>query len=336
MNLNHSLPAFGVVAAGMALAACSGGGGSPTAEAPGTSAAGSAQLSISLMDAPVDDVESVFVEITALWLKSSEEGPAIELPMVESPIQVDLLELTEDNAALLVDGVDIDAGSYEWLAMDVNATIDGIFDSYAVTDTGLWREIFVPSGRVRLVDGFETEPNEALALIFDWDLRKGLVYPPGLGGRDTVAYILKPAFRIIDTAVFGRLSGTIDLATVTLGDNDCNADSIDLLDYDVGNAVYIFDGHDAVPDDLDEELDVTPLATVNAVLNDEATAYDYGTLLPFGDYTVAFTCQAANDGAETNETGNADPEDDTLAFLPAAVNVTLSATPGETSAIVDF
>jgi len=81
---------------------------------------------------------------------------------------------------------------------------------------------------------------------------------------------------------------------------------------------------------------VTPLATVNAVLNDEATAYDYGTLLPFGDYTVAFTCQAANDGAETNETGNADPEDDTLAFLPAAVNVTLSATPGETSAIVDF
>lgn len=336
MDANRIVSALCATVAGLSLAACSGGGESPASQAPAQNLSGKAELSISLMDAPVDDVEAVVVEITALWLKSSGDGPAVELPMVESPIQVDLLELTESNAALLVDGVEIEAGSYEWLAMDVNATIDGVFDSYAVTDTGLWRELRVPSGRVRLVSGFEAEPNEALALIFDWDLRKGLVYPPGLGGRDTVAYILKPAFRIIDTAVFGRLSGTIDMATVTLADNDCNADSSEDLDYDVGNAVYLFGGHDVVPDDLDEEMDVTPLATVNAVLTDDAMAYRYSILLPYGNYTVAFTCQAANDGAETNETGNADSEEDTLVFLTPAVNVTVSATPGETSAIVDF
>lgn len=311
----------------LALAGCSGGSsGTPAAQ----NSPGKAELSVSLMDAPVDDVIEVNVEITKLTLKPEGDGPAFDLPMVTSPITVNLLELTEDNAALLVDGAAIEPGKYEWLRMDVNARIDGDTDSYVVTDTGAWEEIFVPSGRVRLVSGFEASANEALMLIFDWDLRKGLVHPPGLGG-----YILKPAFRVIGTEAFGRISGTIDVATVTLAANDCNDDS-DTDDFDVGNSVYIFAGLDVVPDDVDEEADVTPLATVDAVLNDDSTGYDYSTLLPFGDYTVAFTCQAANDGAETNETGNAVPADDTVGFLEPAVNVTLGDGPGEASAIVDF
>ena len=164
----------------------------------------------------------------------------------------------------------------------------------------------------------------------DWDLRKGLVHPPGLGG-----YILKPAFRVIGTEAFGRISGTIDVATVMLEANDCNDDS-DTDDLDVGNSVYIFEGLDIVPDDVDEEDDVAPFATVDAVLNDDSTGYDYSTLLPFGDYTVAFTCQSANDGAETNETGNEVPADDTVGFVEPAVNVTLGDGPGEASAVVDF
>lgn len=313
--------------ASLALAACSGGSpGTASTERP----AGMAELSVSLMDAPVDDVTEVHVEITKLTLKPEGDGPAFDLPMVESPITVDLLELTEDDAALLVDGALIAPGDYAWLSMDVNARIDGVTDSYVVTDNDAWEEIFVPSGRVRLVSGFEATGNEALMLIFDWDLRKGLVHPPGLGG-----YILKPAFRVIGTEAFGRLSGTIDMATVLLAANDCNADN-DVADYDVGNTVYIYEGLDVVPDDVDEEGDVAPLATVDALLNDDSTGYEYSTLLPFGDYTVAFSCQAANDGAETNETGNEDPADDSVEFLEPAMNVTLSGDPGQAAAIVDF
>ena len=325
MELSRDLGSVIIGGAALALAACSG-TGPDAAQSP----TGNAELSISLMDAPVDDVLEVHVQITKLTLKPNGNGPAFDLPMETSPITVDLLELTEDNAAILVDGASIEPGAYNWLTMDVNASIDGVIDSYVVTDTGAWEEIVVPSGRVRLVSGFDVGASEALMLIFDWDLRKGLVHPPGRGG-----YILKPAFRVIGTEAFGRISGTIDVAAVTLAANDCNADS-ESGDFDVGNTVYIFEGLDIVPDDLDEAGDVTPLATVDAVLSDDSTGYDYSTIVPFGDYTVAFSCQAANDEAETNETGNTDPADDTVSFFDPAVNVTLSDTPGETSAIVDF
>jgi hypothetical protein len=147
-------------------------------------------------------------------------------------------------------------------------------------------------------------------------MRKGLVHPPGLGG-----YILKPAFRIIDLAAFGSLHGSIPVTTVMLEENECNADNeIDQLD--VGNTVYIFAGPDAEIDDLDG-IDPEPIATVDAVLNEASTDYEYSTLLPYGDYTVAFTCQAANDLAETDELGNEDPDLDTVAFFEPAVNVTI-------------
>jgi hypothetical protein len=290
----------------------------------------SATLSISLMDAPVDDVTAVHVEITAIWIKSADDDvPPFELALEDAPVTVDLLELTEENAAVLVDGALIDAGAYEWLAMDVNAEIDNVLDSFVETKTGEIKEVFVPSGRVRLVDGFEVEANEAVQLLFDWDLRKGLVYPPGLGG----GYILKPAFRIIDVTEFGSLSGEVlVMETVMNADYACNSDN-EAENYDIGNVVYVFEGGDVVPDDIDE-IGTEPFATVDATLSGaDPTVYEYRTLLPFGDYTVAFTCQGGSDLAETSETGDADPMLDTVNFI-GVQNVTISgATPDVT---VDF
>lgn len=316
------------LASTIALTACSGGSSSDSNNNGTPAAGGTAPLSISLIDAPVDDVREVNVVITGISLKPAD-GEAFDLPLEETPYAVDLLQLTEGNAALLVDNALVEAGSYEWLRMDVDAEIDGVFDSYVVViDTEEWYEVRVPSGTVRLVGGFDIEANQAVELTFDWDMRKGLVKPPGLGG-----YILKPAFRVVGTTPFGRLSGSIPVSTVTLEENECNADTDD-VDYDVGNVVYIFEGHDVVVDDIDE-MDAEPLATVNALVNDENTDYEYSTILPFGDYTVAFTCQGANDLAESSEAGNDDEETNTVAFFEPAVNVTL-ASPDDVDVVVDF
>lgn len=315
--------------AALAIGACSGsGGGSAPAAASGV-AGGPTRLSVSLIDAPVDDVAEVNVEITAIRVKPADGGPAFELPLTDSPMTVNLLGLTDENAAILIDNALIEAGNYEWLAMDVNAEIDGVTDSYVVTKTGEWDEIRVPSGRVRLVDGFEVTANQATKLIFDWDMRKGLVSPPGQGGKNQKTYLLKPAFRVIGVSEYGRLSGAIGVDTVALEDNACADDDADL---DVGNSVYVFEGLGITADDIDG-ADPEPLTTLDAVLRDDSTEYDYSTLLPFGDYTVAFTCQAANDAAETSETGNEDPADDTVSFF-APVGVTLDA--DQTDAVVDF
>jgi hypothetical protein len=301
MELARILPLTALAAATL-LVGCGGGGGSDPA-------ARTSELSISLMDAPVDSVTAVYVQITAMWIKPEGSGPAIQLPLVNAPLTVNLLELTDTNAAILVNEAVIEAGSYEWIAMDIAAE-RGVRDSYVLTDTGgevdLETELRVPSGRLRLVSGFDVAPNQSVKLLFDWDMRQGLVNPPGQG-----QYLLKPAFRMLDVTEYGVLQGTVAGAVVgTSLDpavNDCAKD--DNVNLDVGNIVYVFAGADADVDDIDGTGD--PIATVEATRND-AGDYVYRTVVDPGTYTVAFTCQAGNDDPATDETGAADE----IEFLP--------------------
>jgi hypothetical protein len=281
---------YGSIAAlaAAALVGCSG----------GDSSNDRTSLSVSLMDAPVDGVTAVHVRITGISLKP-ESGPAVPLTLANGPRTVNLLELTDTNAAILVDDATIDPGRYEWLSMDVAAEHDGVMDSYVMTATGGQEELRVPSGRVRLVSGFDVPENQATQFLFDWDMRTGLVAPPGLPG-----YLLKPAFRMLEVTVYGVLSGTVAAETITAAANACNSDDANL---DLGNVVYIFAGSNVTPDDIDGTGDPIATADVTPVNG----IYSYRVALTPGDYTVAFTCRAADDEPEA---------DDTLVFLPA-VNV---------------
>ncbi len=243
------------------------------------------------MDAPVDGVTAVHVRITSMWIKPTG-GPAVQLALTNTPLDVNLLELTDTNAAILINEAVIEPGSYEWLAMDVAAE-RGVRDSYVLTETGGEEEIElrVPSGRVRLVSGFEVPANQGVRLLFDWDMRQGLVYPPGQG-----QYLLKPAFRMLDVTAYGVLQGTIAAATVGTSldpaTNNCAAD--DKLDLKVGNVVYVFSGS-VTPDDVDGTDDA--VATIEATQK-PAGDYVYRTLVNPGTYTVAFTCEGGNDDPE--------------------------------------
>jgi hypothetical protein len=278
-----------------ALAGCSGGGSDPAPQQRST-------LSVSLMDAPVDGVTAVYVRITSMWIKPQGSGPAVQLPLANAPMTVNLLELTDTNAAILINEAVIEPGSYEWLAMDIAAERN-VRDSYVMTETGGEEEIElrVPSGRVRLVSGFEVPPNRALRLLFDWDMRKGLVFPPGQG-----QYMLKPAFRMLEVTAY-VLQGTISSTTVGTdlsAANNCASD--DNVDLGIGNVVYVFQGA-VTPDDVDEGTD-DPIATVEATRN-AVGDYVYRTLIAPGTYTVVFSCEAGND----------DPvADDEITFLSPA------------------
>jgi hypothetical protein len=305
-----------------ALASCSGGNPPPAgnqAAAPG----GPATLSVSLMDAPVDDVYAVNLVITGLWLKAEGDGPAEEILLSDSPIEANLLTLTNDNPALLVQNAVIEPGTYAWLELEVDADIDGITnDSHVIEDEGGGMfELFVPSGRVKLIENFEVGEAEAVELLFDWDVRSGLVLPPGLGGPGQTVYLLKPVIRVIGVSHSSTLSGTIAMGTIDDADNDCHADDVDAMDPDVGNVVYLFEGLDVEPYDIDEPMGNIPVATISAVADSDG--YAYSTTLGEGLYTVAFTCQASNDMPET---------DDTIQFLPTTYNITVDGTAADFTA----
>jgi hypothetical protein len=174
--------------------------------------------------------------------------------------------------------------------MEVNASFDGEMDSYVMTLIGGQEEIRVPSGRIRLVSGFEVGGGEVVQFLFDWSVRKGLVDPPGQPG-----YLLKPAFRVLRVDEFGVLSGTVD--PMTLEDESCIND--DDMDIAAGNVVYIYEGLDVVPFDVDG-ADPEPLATADVAQNVDGD-YVYRVVLMPGDYTVALTCEAGNDLPESTE-----------------------------------
>ncbi|MDH3379812.1 MAG: DUF4382 domain-containing protein [Gammaproteobacteria bacterium] len=276
MNTRKGIRVATLAALAAVIGACSGGSDSNN----GT-------ISVSLMDRPVDGIVELNITVTEFWIKPQGDGPAFQLDMVDTPVTVNLLELSVDNPAIFVDRANIPAGTYNWLEMTVDDSSS--FAAHAMTDDGLMREvdIDVPSDRVRLINNFEVEPNDSVRLLFDWDVRKGLTEAVGRS-----LYILKPVIRVLDVEEFGSVVGKIASATVLAEENDCNADSATDMDYDKGNVIYVFKG--AV--DPGEIGVVDPYTTVEAKYKNDNGDYEYRAALVPDTYTIAATCQGGNDG----------------------------------------
>ena len=280
------------------LTGCSGGSGNGGNDSTG-------RLSLSITDAPVDNASNVVVQFSGVAFK--REGAAAEIvqALSPSPRQLDLLEYQEGRAALLLDGVTLPAGTYEWIRLIVDNETN-VRDSYIVLTTGEECELRVPSGAesgLKLNRGFTLPADGSAALTIDFDLRKSLHAPPGQRGSTadcTQGYLLRPTLRIVDDANVGAIAGTVDSA---LAPAECLP------------KVYLFSGSDIVPDDLEEggtASDVDPLVVANVAIENGSTAYRYrAAFLPPAAYTIAFTC------------GDDDPAtDDVLTFL-SPTNVTV-------------
>jgi hypothetical protein len=267
------------------VTACSSGGNS-----------NNGSISVSLMDRPIDGISELHITVTEFIIKPKGNGPAFALDMVDTPVTVNLLELSVDNPAVFIDRANIPAGSYNWLEMTVDDSDTSL--AYAMTKTGEMQavDVDVPSNRVRLINNFEVEPNESVRFLFDWDVRKGLVDAVGRG-----LLILKPVIRVLDVEEFASVEGEIASATVMFNDNACNADDEVGMDYDVGNVIYVFEG-DVAP----AEIGVAdPLTTVAATYDSSSGNYAYRAVLMPGTYTIAATCQA---GIDTDGLDGLDPE----------------------------
>src|SRR6185295_3035935 len=113
-------------------------GGSGSSEGTGT-------LTLAVTDAPIDDATSVVVQFSGIAFKREGDAPEMVQDLVPTPRQIDLLQYQDGRAALLLEGVTLPAGRYQWLRLIVdNAT--NVRDSYLVTSTGAECELRVPSG----------------------------------------------------------------------------------------------------------------------------------------------------------------------------------------------
>jgi len=254
----------------------------------------------------------VVVEFTGVQLQSAG-GDRIDQDFVDevtgdpAPRHIDLLALTGGTTELLLDGVTLNAGRYNWIRLKVNAE-RGVIDSYIDLLDDTRHSLYIPSGAetgLKLNRGFEVPESGMASFTIDFDLRRSVHYPSGLDGDR----ILRPTLRLVDDNTAGALIGTVASGVIT-ADPDC-------VGVEYVGAVYVFDSGDAV-DDLDGTGDPVTSARVP---NDGTYSYTVA-FLPEGEYSIAFTCDADID--DPGKDADTDPTDGPVNFI-GEIPVTIAA-----------
>ncbi|GAA4359432.1 DUF4382 domain-containing protein [Kangiella marina] len=252
------------------------------------------KLAVAVTDAPVDGAEAVVVQFTGIEIQGVGGRQSFDFA---TPKTIDLLELTGDESLELLPATDLVAGEYQWMRLKVNAE-RGVTDSY-IDINGARYSLFVPSGNqsgLKLNRPFVIAAGGLTDFTIDFDLRKSVHEPQ----NDAEDYYLRPTLRIVDNAEVGHINGMIDPNLINA--EGCTDSS----------AVYLFAGADAEVDDVDAnepEPITTGLVDVN---NDGDYVYEIGFVLA-GDYTLGFTCEAANDDPETDDVINFTTQNVTVA-----------------------
>jgi hypothetical protein len=281
----------------LALAAC-GGGGSDSAAQPQFG-----RMSLRITDSPVTSAKRVVVQFTGLEIKPV--GAAQPEVFDFAPRQIDLLALDGGGSEVLLADELLPAGEYESIRLKVNAGRNGS-DSFIELDDGSVHPLYIPSGNqtgLKLIRGFTIGAGSTHNFTIDFDLRKSVIYPPGLGEP----YLLKPVLRMVNNLEVGTIEGTVATALIV---DACVP------------AVYLYTGADIVPDDLGSPT--PPLASTAVNLDNATGIYRFKlAFVPAGAQTLAFTCASDKDAADV---------DDAITFS-APKNVTVIA--GQTTT-VDF
>ncbi|MHB1141879.1 MAG: DUF4382 domain-containing protein [Sulfuricaulis sp.] len=286
----------------LTLASCGGGGGGD--------GAGTGTLSLQITDGPVETAKHVYVQFSGLELHAADgqrttlyycQDPADATLTIVSedactapaaPKRIDLLAQSGGDAEVLLDNFILPSGRYNWIRLMVDA-VAGMQDSYIVLPDDSEHELEIPSGAqtgLKLNRGFDVPTGGNADFTIDFDLRKS-VHVTGTG-----EYMLRPTLRLADNGMTGAIAGTVDPSLVPAG---CTP------------AVYVYEGDGVTPDDIDADVNTPDPVTTATVKPDpmDNTKYVYkAAFLEAGNYTIAFTCDAATD----------DPMlDDTLAFSGA-------------------
>ena len=210
-------------------------------------------VTLLVTDAPLDTVQEVYVQFASITLVTAG-GDTVDLPLAQTA-SIDLLRLQGGTTDTLVSVAEVPPGNYTSVRIRVNADFDGIFDSYVVRDGGQV-EIQVPSQEFEVSGSLDVAAAVSRSFVIDWDLRQSLTEPAGQLG-----FVLNPQVRLLDVLSSGTLSGSVSDLLINdelNGSATCNND----LGRDVGNAVYLYSGNVATPNDI-QPADVSPLATAS-------------------------------------------------------------------------
>jgi hypothetical protein len=236
----------------------------------------SGHINLDLTDAPADGATSIVVEFTGVSAQP-DSGAAVHYSFPQ-PVQLDLAELQSGVSGSLIQNLTLPAGHYKSLTLELSAT-PGAKDSYVVDSTGKHGLVFA-GGSVSVPGGFDVQADEGSSFIIDFDMRRSVLPPAGA----STDFRLDPKLRMLDARAASNVNGTVP-ATFAAA-TGCTP------------VVYVYAGEFASPRDLDAGAPASkqPLTEAPVKLDTAFGPYRFtAAYLPAGVYTLAFTCDAAND-----------------------------------------
>jgi hypothetical protein len=307
--MNRALYQFTTFALCALLAACGGGGGGSGS---GSSVNGSdsdavatkSSFTLSVTDAPIDGAAAVEMQFIEVRLRRSD-GTWVNFPF-DNPKTIDLLKLQGMLTSDLLADIPLGIGRYDEVRLlVVDDGPQGLANHVELLD-GTFAPLDIPGGNIKIKGDFIIFKTQPTTLVVDFDLRQS-VKRKGKSGK----FDFKPKMRLADMANSGHLLGVVApellSSTQTCSDNDV----------DTFNAVYVYEGHDVIPDDIDQSsnTDASPIATTAIKYDHKKLIYKYvAAFLPEGDYTTAITC---NSNLDDLDSGN----DDLMFFAIRNVSV---------------
>jgi hypothetical protein len=291
--MNRALKQLTALALCALLAACGGGGGSGSGgdvdsivSSPGAT---KSSFTLRLTDAPVDDLAAVEMRFIEVRLRKTD-GSWINFPL-DSPITIDLLKLQGMITADLLADIPLGVGHYDEIRLLVD---DAPMSSNIKLFDGTFVELDVPSGRssgLKIKGDFMIFKSQPTTLVVDFDLRRSI---KALGNSGK--YNFRPTLRMVDDSHAGHLFGIVTVDRL-FSASTCSDD-----DPDTFNSVYVYEGHDVIPDDINQSstTDVDPITTTVITYDQTQLKYKYeAAYLPEGDYTIAITCNANLDDLDS-------------------------------------
>lgn len=272
--------AVSILTAPMAMTGCGGDNATTTTASTGTTS--SVPFSLALTDGPVDSATAVVIELTGVSIKR-KGAEAIEVEF-DAPRSVDLLQLQDGVVTDLINNLELEPGDYDGIHLHINAERDEILDSYIELEDGTIVELELQGKAdhgLHITKKFTLVEDEPAEFTIDFDLRKSLLERNG--------YVaLKPHLHLVHNHHAGHLHGDLDPALVA---DLCADSSVDL------GAVYVYSGANVTPTDVNGS-EADPVASALVKLAPHGEYHYHVGFLEAGEYTVAYTCDAASDNLE--------------------------------------
>jgi len=140
-----------------------------------------------------DHVENFFVRFSEVWVHKPGEG-WIELPLVESPYTIDLLQFYNGFTTELVPPTKLSSGKYTQVRFVVSSATMGVSDGHGgITE----RVVEIPSENLKTDKNFTIDlgPDAAIDLVAHFDLSQSVVVS---GPTSDPTYKLKPVLHLFD------------------------------------------------------------------------------------------------------------------------------------------